>query len=54
MIACIVAKIDYKTIRCNIVLNPLSESIQACCLSLQARDFYVEMKWEFTSWGKLL
>lgn len=22
-----------------------------CCVS-QARDFYVEMKWEFTSWGK--
>lgn len=22
-----------------------------CCI-LQAQDFYVEMKWEFTSWGK--
>lgn len=29
-----------------------STGLGALLLPLQAQDFYVEMKWEFTSWGK--
>ena len=33
--------------------NPVSSAGLATLLFiLQAQDFYVEMKWEFTSWGK--
>lgn len=34
-------------------LNPVSSADLATLpVVLQAQDFYVEMKWEFTSWGK--
>lgn len=34
-------------------LNPVSSTgLATLFFILQAQDFYVEMKWEFTSWGK--
>lgn len=47
-------RLFYKLIRYSIglICHPLSEGILTCRLFLQARDFYVEMKWEFTSWGE--
>lgn len=34
-------------------MNPVcSADLATLLVILQAQDFYVEMKWEFTSWGK--